>query len=79
MGPLNSLALRQNARVVNQGNTVLRTDSIRHLATVQQASFADSMPLLMNLQMVLLVTFVGLGIIAPLAQPYQSLVRQEHT
>jgi len=25
------------------------------------------------------VTFVGLGIIAPLAQPYQSLVRQEHT
>ena len=56
MAPLNSLALRHSARVVNQGNTVQRTDSIRHPATVQQASFADSMPLLMNLQMVLLVS-----------------------
>ena len=56
MDPLNSLALRHSARVVNQGNTVQRTDSIRHPATVQQASFADSMPLLMNLQMVLLVS-----------------------
>ena len=56
MDPLNSLALRQSARVANQESTVQRTDSTRHLATVQQVSFADSMPLLTNLQMVLLVS-----------------------
>ena len=56
MDPLYSLALRQSARVVNQENTVERMDLTRHLATVQRASFADSMPLLMNLQMVLLVS-----------------------
>lgn len=56
MDPLNSLALKLSARVANQENTVQRMDSTRRLATVQQASFADSMPLLMNLQMVLLVS-----------------------
>ena len=56
MVPPNSLALRQNARVVNLGNFVLLMASTKHLATVLQDISADKMHLSMNLQIVSLVS-----------------------
>lgn len=55
---LNSLALRQNAKDVNQGNTVRRMDSTKHLATAQQASFVDTMLPSMNPLTVSLVSIM---------------------
>lgn len=78
MDQLNSLAPKQNVRVVNQENFAQKTVSTKHLETAQQASFVDVMPQSVNQLTVSLVTFAGLDITAPAVQPFQSLVHREH-
>lgn len=78
MGQLNSLALKQNVRDVNQENFVQKTGLMKPLETAQQVSSVDVMLQSMNQLTVSLVTFAGLDITVPAAQPFQSLVPQEH-
>lgn len=78
MDQLNSLALKQNVRDVNQENFVQKTGLMKPLETAQQVSSVDVMLQSMNQLTVSLVTFAGLDITVPAAQPFQSLVPQEH-
>ena len=58
MGQLNSLALKQNVRDVNQENSVPKTGLMKHLETAQQVSFVDVMLQSMNQLTVSLVSIV---------------------
>lgn len=58
MGQLNSLALKQNVRDVNQENFVQKTGLMKHLETAQQVSSVDVMLQSMNQLTVSLVSIV---------------------
>lgn len=58
MGQLNSLALKQNVRDVNQENFVQKTGLMKPLETVQQVSSVDVMLQSMNQLTVSLVSIV---------------------
>ena len=58
MGQLNSLALKQNVRDVNQENFVQKTGLMKHPETAQQVSSVDVMLQSMNQLTVSLVSIV---------------------
>lgn len=58
MGQLNSLALKQNVRDVNQENFVQKTGLMKRLETAQQVSSVDVMLQSMNQLTVSLVSIV---------------------
>lgn len=58
MGQLNSLALKQNVRDVNQENFVQKTGLMKHLETAQQVSSVGVMLQSMNQLTVSLVSIV---------------------